>query len=195
MGPNNNLPNDPEWAKLVGLDSKQIRSIFPVEPLQWIQIETSRQVLSLHRHGEITQVWPISTAKAGLNGMVNSYGTPGGLHRIRKKIGAEMETGMVFESRLATGEIWDLESGNTKSQANLLDKDLILTRILTLEGLEEGLNRGFGCDSLERYIYIHGTNHENLIGQPVSHGCIRMTNAHVIELFEKVGEGDPVVIS
>ena len=67
-------------------------------------------------------------------------------------------------------------------------------QILTLEGLEEGLNRGPGCDSMERYIYIHGTNHEDQIGHPVSHGCVRMTGLHVTELFDLIAEGDPVVI-
>ena len=74
------------------------------------------------------------------------------------------------------------------------EEDLVLTRILTLEGWEDGVNRGEGCDSLSRFIYIHGTNHEDRIGEPVSHGCIRMSNADVINLFERVEEGDPVVI-
>jgi UDP-N-acetylmuramate--alanine ligase len=72
--------------------------------------------------------------------------------------------------------------------------DLILTRILTLEGLEEGVNRGPGHDSLARYIYIHGTNHEDALGRPVSHGCVRMANADMIDLFERLTVGDPVVI-
>jgi UDP-N-acetylmuramate--alanine ligase len=69
-----------------------------------------------------------------------------------------------------------------------------LTRVVTLEGLEDGVNRGPGRDSLARYIYLHGTNHENEIGRPVSHGCVRMRNDDVIALFENVQDGDPVVI-
>jgi UDP-N-acetylmuramate--alanine ligase len=91
----------------------------------------------------------------------------------------------VFESRVATGRVWRGEPG---------EQDLILTRILTLEGLEEGINRGPGVDSLERYIYIHGTNQPDAIGRPASHGCVRMLDPDLLRLFERVREGDAVVI-
>src|SRR5205085_10183567 len=72
--------------------------------------------------------------------------------------------------------------------------DLILTRILTLDGAEAGVNHGAGCDSLERYIYVHGTNQEAALGSAASHGCVRLRNADVIALFDRVSEGDWLVI-
>ena len=111
--------------------------------------------------------------------------TPPGWHRIRQRIGAGAESGTVFESREPTGAVWNGEER---------DDDLILTRILTLDGLEEGVNRGAGRDSLARYIYVHGTNHEPLLGRPVSHGCVRMSNADVTALFDAVVEGDALVV-
>jgi UDP-N-acetylmuramate--alanine ligase len=95
---------------------------------------------------------------------------------------------MIFESRQPTGILWR-HSGD-----QMQEDDLILTRILTLDGLEDGINRGPEIDSLARYIYIHGTNHEGAIGSPESGGCVRMTNIHVVELFDRVQQEDPVVI-
>jgi len=132
--------------------------------------------------------YPVSTAKAGINAREGSCGTPPGVHRIHRKIGRGAPAGTVFESRRPTGESW--RPGDPKDP----ERDLILSRILTLEGLEEGTNRGAGLDSLARHIYIHGTNQESRVGRPVSGGCIRMTNADVIDLFDRVEEGDPVVI-
>ena len=94
--------------------------------------------------------------------------------------------GTVFVSREPTGETWRGEAR---------EDDLILTRILTLDGLEDGVNRGAGCDSLERYIYLHGTNHEDLLGRPVSHGCVRLSNEHVCQLFDHMREGDLVFVA
>ena len=112
--------------------------------------------------------------------------TPPGWHRIHARIGEGAPSGAVFVSREATGDRW---KGEPEAA------DLILTRILTLEGLEDGVNRGPGHDSLERYIYIHGTNHEEELGRPASHGCVRMGNADVIDLFARVAVGDPVVVA
>jgi UDP-N-acetylmuramate--alanine ligase len=92
----------------------------------------------------------------------------------------------VFVSREPTGEMW---CGEARQD------DLILTRILTLDGLEDGINRGQGRDSLARYIYLHGTNHEALLGRPVSHGCVRLANDHVVQLFARVREGDLVYVA
>ena len=92
----------------------------------------------------------------------------------------------MFASREPTGEMWCGEAR---------DDDLILTRILTLDGLEDGVNRGQGRDSLARYIYLHGTNHEGLLGRPVSHGCVRLSNDDVSQLFARVREGDFVFVA
>ena len=194
MNRRNILPNDPEWAHLVRLEAEKIRNSFPRNPDRWILVDTALQRLTLHRgRGELVE-WPVSTARVGLLGKMDSNGTPPGLHIIQKKIGSEAPAGMIFESREPTGVIWDSESAVNDKGGIHPEQDLILTRILTLEGLEEGLNRGPGCDSMERYIYIHGTNHEDQIGHPVSHGCVRMTGLHVTELFDLIAEGDPVVI-
>ena len=92
----------------------------------------------------------------------------------------------MFSSREQTGEIWCGEAR---------DDDLILTRILTLDGIEDGVNRGEGRDSLTRYIYLHGTNHEALIGRAVSHGCVRLLSEHVCEIFALMREGDFVLVA
>src|SRR5947209_5746513 len=86
---------------------------------------------------------------------------------------------LLWRAREPTGQVWRAETG-----AESIAADLILTRILTLEGLEEGVNRGGDVDSLGRYIYIHGTNHESELGQAASHGCVRLSNADVVDLFE-----------
>ena len=138
------------------------------------------------RDGEIDRVWPVSTAAAGLDARVDSGGTPPGLHRIERRIGAGAEPGAVFVSREPTGKVWRPDESSAD--------DLILTRILTLRGIEPGVNAGPGVDSLARYIYLHGTNHEDRIGEPVSHGCVRLRNDDVVELFGLVAEGDTVVI-
>lgn len=134
--------------------------------------------------------YPVSTAKNGLGEQSGSYCTPRGRHRIAEKIGAGQPMFAVFKTRVPTGEIWSRELA-----AENPDRDWILTRILWLEGLEDGKNRGRQVDSHDRYIYIHGTDEEHLIGTPVSHGCIRMRNADVAELFDLVDRGTEVKIS
>ena len=154
-------------------------------PPRLLVVDVERQRLSLLEAGLETVGYSVSTAAAGVGAEDGSYRTPPGWHRIHARIGAGAPSGAVFASRVGTGEVW---SGEPRAD------DLILTRILTLEGLEEGVNLGPGHDSLERYIYIHGTNHEDALGFPESHGCVRMANADMIDLFERVGVGDPLVI-
>jgi len=154
--------------------------------LKVLVVDTARQRLGLLEGGRLAFEAVISTAKNGLGCEQDSYRTPTGWHRIHARIGAGAEPGSVFRSRVATGEVWRGEA---------CDEDLILTRVLTLEGLEDGWNRGPGRDSLARFIYLHGTNQEGQLGTPVSHGCVRLGNAAVIELFDRVAEGDPVLIA
>ena len=149
-------------------------------------VDTARQRLGLLEGGRLVFEATISTAKNGLGCEENSYRTPTGWHRIHARIGAGAEPGAVFRARVATGETW---------RGEVREDDLILTRVLTLDGLEEGWNRGPGRDSLERFIYLHGTNQEGQLGRPVSHGCVRLSNADVAELFERVAEGDAVLIA
>jgi UDP-N-acetylmuramate--alanine ligase len=178
----------PEAVLSTGADLLGKRGLDPFG--RWLLVDVLRQRLDLVENGQIWRSWPVSTAAAGLDNRQDSGGTPPGLHAIERKIGRDAEPGMIFASRQATGILWR----PTAACGREGEQDLILTRILTLEGLEEGLNRGPGIDSRERYIYIHGTNQETALGNPVSHGCIRMANSDVIDLFDLVNEGDPVVI-
>ncbi|HTM58445.1 MAG TPA: L,D-transpeptidase family protein [Candidatus Udaeobacter sp.] len=154
-------------------------------PSRLLLVDVRRQRLTVIEEGIALGEYRVSTASAGIGGAEGSLKTPPGWHRIHARIGEAAPTGEIFESRIATGRTWTGEA---------LDDDLILTRVITLEGLEEGVNRGPGVDSLERYIYLHGTNHEARLGMHDSHGCVRLANADVIELFDRVREGDRVVV-
>jgi UDP-N-acetylmuramate--alanine ligase len=160
-------------------------SPFSELPDRLLVVDPRQQRIALIAGGRVEASYPVSTASAGIGGADGSLCTPPGWHRIHARIGAATPSGAVFVSREPTGEVWRGEER---------PEDLILTRILTLDGLEESINRGPGRDSLARYIYIHGTNHEEDLGRPASHGCVRMANDAILELFERVREGDPVVI-
>ena len=149
-------------------------------------VDTARQRLGLLEGGQLVFDAPVSTARNGLGCEEGSYRTPTGWHRIHTRIGEGAESGVVFRNRVATGDVWRGEAR---------DEDLILTRVLTLDGLEVGWNRGPGRDSLERFIYLHGTNQEGQLGQAVSHGCVRLSNADVTDLFGRVAGGDVVLIA
>ena len=155
-------------------------------PERLLVVDPERQTATWLESGVAVAVWPVSTARAGIGGEEGSYRTPPGWHRIHRRIGEDAAQGAVFLSRQRTGERW---CGETRGD------DLILTRILTLDGLEDGVNRGTGRDTLQRYIYLHGTNHEGLIGRPVSHGCVRLSNSDVSDLFARVREGDLVLVA
>ncbi|MGD8350556.1 MAG: L,D-transpeptidase [Gammaproteobacteria bacterium] len=152
-----------------------------------IYVDSAAQRLHwLDTDEENNRSYTISTAANGIGNRSDSFRTPFGIHRIRQKIGGGQPRGMVFEAREPTGRI----AGNLDNR----EKDEITSRILWLDGLEEGVNRGGDNDTYSRYIYIHGTSDEKRIGQPVSAGCIRMTNDEVIELFDEVLVDDLVLI-
>jgi len=153
------------------------------EPYLVVSIET--QTLLVCANDTIAERFDASTSRFGNGNRENSLKTPLGVHRIREKFGAGAPPGRVFRDREDQGEEWD----HTTTGDNL-----ILTRILRLEGLEEGINKGPGVDSYERYIYIHGTGREDLIGTPLSHGCVCLRNLDVIRLFDTVKEGTIVYI-
>jgi lipoprotein-anchoring transpeptidase ErfK/SrfK len=144
--------------------------------------------MALLENGKVVRIYSISTSKNPPSCRADSYGTPTGLHAIADRIGQDTPEGMVFKGRVATGQLYGEVAPEDAA------RNLITSRILRLRGLEPGNNCGEGCDSYERYIYIHGTNHEDRIGQPFSGGCVEMRNHEVIELFDQVDEGDLVWI-
>ena len=152
----------------------------PSNPGYSLRVDVARQALHLLLNGVVVKSWPVSTSKFGLGTEPGSFKTPLGRFRICEKAGEEAPPWSVFKSRLLTGEI--ATPGG--------DQDGVLTRILWLEGLDEA-NR----NTRDRFIYIHGTNQEHLIGQPASHGCIRLGNREVMELFSMVPVGTEVEIA
>ena len=155
-----------------------------------IDISIAEQRLRLlDEAGEVLAGYPVSTALNGPGEKKNSGCTPRGKHIVRAKIGAGQPTGTVFIGRRPTGEVWSPELA-----AEHPARDFILTRILWLSGCEPGVNRLGEVDSMQRYIYIHGTPDTEPMGMPRSHGCVRMRNKDVIELFERVPAGTPVTI-
>lgn len=154
-----------------------------------IKINIDEQVLDLLRDEVPIRRYPVSTARNGPGELAGSLCTPRGRLVIRAKIGAGQAMNTVFSGRRPTGEIY-----NTELAQQFPQRDWILTRILWLSGCEIGFNRLGPVDTMRRYIYIHGTADENMIGEPVSHGCIRMRNQDVIELFDLVPAGTAVEI-
>ena len=161
-------------------------SITPTDRLLVISIE--KQELALLEKGEISAVFTISTSKNPPSCLNDSNGTPTGLHTVADKIGAGAPEGTVFKGRVSTGQVYGQVSPEDA------EHNLITSRILRLRGLEIGKNSGEGRDSYDRYIYIHGSNHEDRIGQPFSGGCVEMFNADVIKLFDQVDQGDLIWI-
>ena len=194
MSPSHKISPDENLARLIAQGRDMILARQPDFVGRWLLVDVFDQRLILLQDNGMTAIWPVSTSAAGLDNRQDSGGTPPGLHRVHGKIGEGAEPGMIFESRQATGILWRSADNEKQDGDKKQAGDLILTRILTLDGLEEGINRGPDIDSRARYIYIHGTNHEAAIGSPESGGCVRMTNIDIVELFDLVKEEDPVVI-
>lgn len=148
-----------------------------------------QQLELLDDAGRVVRRYAISTAEKGAGERCGSYCTPRGRHIIRARIGAGQPENAVFVRRRPTGEIYTPELG-----AQFPGRDWILTRILWLSGCEAGFNRLGENDTMRRYIYIHGTPDSMPLGTPMSHGCIRMRNADLLELFERVPVRTPVEI-
>ena len=154
-----------------------------------IYVDISSQTLSYIVKGTVSKKYNISSSYYGTGSEANSLKTPLGKHEIYKKIGNELPINAILKGRVWNGAIADIIEGPIDT-----DYDHVTSRILWLDGLEEGKNKGNGVDSRNRYIYIHGTAEEGLIGKPASDGCIRMYNNQVIELFELVSEKTQVWI-
>lgn len=155
----------------------------------YLAISIADQQLTLFENGQCVLTFPVSTAKNGAGERKSSECTPRGWHKIRAKIGDKHPLNSVFIGRRPTGEIYDPALGKRYPQ-----RDWILTRILWLGGLESGKNRYGQVDSTWRYIYIHGSPDELITGLPGSHGCIRMKNADILTLFNRVNAGLHVYI-
>lgn len=147
-----------------------------------IHVSIPRQILQIRQGTPVLWEAPVSTSQFGVGEEEGSFRTPRGKFTIAEKIGAGAPFGAVFKARVPTGEIW---APGTKPEA-----DLILTRILWLEGAE-----AHNANTRARYIYFHGTNHEDKIGTPASHGCIRLRNEDMITLFDYAQPGMAVEIT
>jgi UDP-N-acetylmuramate--alanine ligase len=164
---------------------EKLRKLFN-DPAELFLVQSiERQTLLVCEKETVIERYDASTSRFGNGGRENSFKTPLGIHRIKEKIGYGAPLGRIFKDRRDTGIDWDRHS---------TEDNLILTRILRLEGLEEGINKGAGVDSCERCIYIHGTNREDLVGTPLSRGCLALRNHDILRLFDRVREGTLVYI-
>lgn len=154
-----------------------------------IKVAINAQQLQLFDNDRLVKTYLVSTAINGVGEINGSECTPRGWHIIRAKIGAHMPLNSVMVKRRPTGEIYSEDLAKAYPQ-----RDWILTRILWLSGLEVGKNRLGNKDTMRRYIYIHGTPDSTKLGEPGSHGCIRMKNTDIIELFDLISVGTKVLI-
>ena len=155
-----------------------------------LYVDIDMQNMYLLKKGTILRTFKISSSYYGTGSEVNSFKTPLGKHEIYKKIGEDLPINAILKGRVWNGAIANVITDDIDT-----DFDHVTSRILWLDGLEEGKNKGPGVDSRSRYIYIHGTAEEGLIGKPASDGCIRMYNSEVIELFGLVEEKTQVWIN
>lgn len=155
-----------------------------------VVVRVDEQRLYLWEGDRVTEIFDVSTSARGVGFEEGTFTTPLGLHRIAERFGEDAPRGTIFRARGNTGRIAEIltEPGARSPRDN------ITSRILWLEGLEPGINQGGNVDSLQRYIYIHGTDEEGRIGEPASEGCVRMRNDEVIELFPRLPVGTPVII-
>ena len=155
-----------------------------------ISINIASQTLELlDADGKILRRYSVSTAANGVGEEYGSFCTPRGQHIVRAKIGAGQPLNTVFVKRRPTGEIYTSQLG-----AQHPGRDWMLTRLLWLSGCEVGFNRLGTCDTMRRYIYIHGTPDTTALGQPGSKGCVRMHNPDLLELFNLIPVGTRVSI-
>ena len=147
--------------------------------MKTIHVSIRDQKLTVNDSDQPIRTYPVSTSRLGIGTEEGSLKTPTGRFRVAEKIGGEMPIGTIFVGRVP------LRTGDELPAT----EDFVTSRILWLEGLDD-----YNVNTRDRFIYIHGTKHEDKVGTPASHGCVRMRNADVIELFEMVDEGTPVMI-
>ena len=153
------------------------------------EISIPRQELRIIDAGQPDEVILVSTSRFGPGERKNSNCTPRGKHIVRAKLGGGLPSGAVLQGRRFTEEIYSAELARQYPQ-----RDWVLSRILWLSGCEPGLNRLGGVDSMQRYIYIHGTPDSEPMGVPRSHGCIRLRNDAVIALYARLSVGTTIEI-
>ncbi|MBR7792987.1 L,D-transpeptidase [Undibacterium sp. FT147W] len=166
---------------LSGCQSALNPAFVPKDTQHRIVVSVPEQKMRLFDNGNLIATYTISTAKRGIGDLPDSYMTPGGKMEIAEKFGAGMPIGTAFKDRVPTGEIVAIDAPG---------RDPVVTRILWLRGTEERNQHAY-----QRYIYIHGTPQESLLGNPASYGCIRMRSADIVELFDKVGVGAEVFVA
>ncbi len=165
------------------LDKIKTLDIYYYEKEQLIFVDIETQQLFLLNKGKLSKNYLISSSYYGTGSKENSLRTPLGRHEIYKKLGENLPINAILKGRVWNGAVAEIIREPIDTEF-----DHVTSRILWLDGLEIGKNKGKGIDSRERYIYIHGTAEEGLIGKPASDGCIRMYNRDVIELFDLVDE-------
>ncbi len=155
----------------------------------YLYVEVKQQKMHLIKNGELIHSYVISTAKNGLGNVQHSECTPSGLLKIHSKTGSRVPLGGIIKGPNYTGRQCEIFTDETVS-----NEDLVTTRAIRLAGMEDGKNKGGTVDTFSRYIYIHGTPEEGRLGQAVSHGCIRMKNQDIIELFDLIDTNTKVLI-
>ena len=183
------------WNPIFGLVPKALDELLEQHKIHlsepWIEVDVCHQLFTIWSDGTPQKNLVISTGKKGCGQLLDSEKTPLGIHKICEKYGDNAPKYSIFKYKKFRGKIWDPQSPTSD--------DLILSRILVLEGLQKGFNRGKNkeglcVDSYARGIYIHATAEENLIGIPSSHGCIRMKNSEIIEIYDQIPIGTLVWI-
>lgn len=155
----------------------------------FIYVGVKRQELYLFRGGRLLKVYKVSTSKHGAGSVEGSEMTPVGLHKVNGKYGEGVPENGILKHKRYTGTTATIEYRPVP-----INEDIITTRIITIDGLEKGINKGGKLDSYNRRIYIHGTAEEGLIGEPASHGCVRLKNKDIMDLFDLLSENMYVII-
>lgn len=171
-----------------GLSDQELESIKKSneESKRRMVVRATDQIAELWEENQILKTYRVSTALNGLSCEGGSYCTPIGKLRVASKIGQSLPMGSVLRARVPTGEIWSSHQSNPLA---FYDEDLVLTRLLWLEGVED-----HNANTFKRHIYLHGTNQEHLLGKPASHGCIRFSNQDIVEVFDALQAGNEVEV-
>ena len=177
-------------AALLELILEYTSAAYPSETLnEFLYVGIRRQKMYHIKNNKIFSTYPVSTSSKGAGNNIGSFKTPTGLHFIVEKIGDNAPVATLFINKKNTGKVVPVNITEVSS-----NKDEITSRVLSLKGLQQGINKGKKYDTFARGIYIHGTSDEASIGKPSSHGCIRMKNDDIIELFDLLSVGTKVVL-